>query len=326
MTLLKKLKSKILKSNFIGVKAPMLSLCNHGIANYQDKINHQKDVGFYIDRLNKIKAKKTKIIINAINKNYYSLLTDFYCLKMKSLEKIIFVFWYQGYDNMPTLIKTTYKSLLLNKGDYKVVLLDKNNISKYTSIPKFILQRLEDGSLSLTSFSDYLRIRLLCEYNCLWLDSTILVMQTIPKEYLDYPFISVKSKNIFDGMSEYSFVPNFAFGQAYFLGGKNKKAFNIIRSILEDYYKKYKYNVDYFMVYYIFEWLYQNDAIFKKNVDEMPYNNENVEKLLYYRNERSNFFAQKANDVIFKLSYKVDLYKALNDKDSLLYKYISKYF
>ena len=151
-------------------------------------------------------------------------------------------------------------------------------------------------------------------------------MQTIPKEYLDYPFISVKSKNIFDGMSEYSFVPNFAFGQAYFLGGKNKIVFNIIRSILEDYYKKYKYNVDYFMVYYIFEWLYQNDAIFKKNVDEMPYNNENVEKLLYYRNERSNFFAQKANDVIFKLSYKVDLYKALNDKDSLLYKYISKYF
>ena len=79
------------------------------------------------------------------------------------------------------------------------------------------------------------------------------------------------------------------------------------------------------MIYYIFQYVYENYNEFNFDVKTMPYNNENVEKILYYRNEDKNFFEANKDDIFFKLSYKVDLEKALSNNNSLFNKYFHKY-
>ena len=325
MDLYKKVYSKYLKSKFIGLKSPLLSFYNHTIAYYQKKLNENDSTSKYTLKINVAKQKKQSIIINAFKSKYDDILTSFSILDQKESEKIIFVFWYQGAESMPQIIKATYKSLLVNKGNYKVVLLDKYNLDEYTKVPDFIMKGLNEGKLSITSFSDYLRIRLLCEYNCLWFDASLLVINKVPDYYIELPFISVKSHGLYKDMIEYSFIPDFPFGQPYFLGGTHKNVFNIVRSILEAYFSDYHFFIDYFMIYYIFQYVYENYNEFNFDVKTMPYNNENVENILYYRNEDKSFFEANKDDIFFKLSYKVDLEKALSNNNSLFNKYFHKF-
>ena len=70
-------------------------------------------------------------------------------------------------------MKTCVESIKKHSCEYKVVLLDKDNFNRYIDIPKNIKDKLDKGLLAIQNFSDYLRIKLLAKYNCLWIDSTV---------------------------------------------------------------------------------------------------------------------------------------------------------
>lgn len=76
----------------------------------------------------------------------------------------IWVFWWQGEENMPTIVKACYNSIKKNRGLYKVILLDQKNFYNYVNIPTYILNKLESGKISITHFSDILRFNLLAKY------------------------------------------------------------------------------------------------------------------------------------------------------------------
>lgn len=243
----------------------------------------------------------------------------------KNKQPYIFVFWDKGLDNATFLIKDVNKSICKHAGNYKVINLDNSNYKDFVTIDKKIEDYFERGIISIQNFSDYLRVKLLSEYNCLWVDATLLALKDIPDWYSKEEFFSVNSPNMYDGKKEYSLYPIFNFGQVYLLGGSNKRIFKQLSMFFELYLKKKKVYLDYFMIYYFFNFLYTYDYEDKKIIDALPLNNEHIEDYFYYRDEPANYVPIDEKDVFAKLSYKFDLTKTLANKKSLLYSLLKYY-
>lgn len=89
-------------------------------------------------------------------------------------RKTVWMFWWQGEDVMPELVKRCYTSVKENMSDWEIVLLTKQNYKEYASFPDYIMEKLKSGIITLTHFSDLLRLELLIKHGGLWLDATVL--------------------------------------------------------------------------------------------------------------------------------------------------------
>ncbi len=99
----------------------------------------------------------------------------------------IWIFWGQGMDNAPVVVKKCYASVQKYCKEYSIHLLDNENLSEYVSLPEAIL-RLYDGGKGImraAHFSDFLRTELLVQHGGIWLDATILLTSELP-EYITH--------------------------------------------------------------------------------------------------------------------------------------------
>lgn len=108
----------------------------------------------------------------------------------ESLEHIdsrkVWIFWWQGMENAPALVKRCYRSVKENLGDWEIILITQDNYKEYVSFPGHILQRLNDGQITFTHLSDLLRLELLINRGGLWLDATVLCTSgDIPQSILN---------------------------------------------------------------------------------------------------------------------------------------------
>lgn len=133
-------------------------------------------------------------IVQLRRENYYnsflkwcSINRNNECVDVDNNEstKVIWLFWYQGFDNAPRLVKQCVDSIYRYAGEYQVILLDKSNYNNYVSIEEKIVYKMLNGKLSMAHFSDILRLSLLYAYGGVWIDSTVLLTSTIPKEILE---------------------------------------------------------------------------------------------------------------------------------------------
>jgi hypothetical protein len=81
--------------------------------------------------------------------------------------------WFQGEACAPEIVKACLSSVRLHLGNREIILLNKDNIEDYISIPGHIYDRKEQGCISNGHFSDIIRTFLLAEYGGTWLDATV---------------------------------------------------------------------------------------------------------------------------------------------------------
>jgi len=79
--------------------------------------------------------------------------------------KTIYFFWYQGIDNAPKVVHICLASWRMHNPEWNLVILDKTNYREWTDLRY-------DGAMTLTLFSDYLRLSLLAKHGGLWVDAT----------------------------------------------------------------------------------------------------------------------------------------------------------
>lgn len=81
-------------------------------------------------------------------------------------DKNIWVFWAQGENSMPPLVKACYNSLIKNANGHKVILVNMENLSKYLTFTPPCLTELAKVSLIhfflIISVSIFLRIMMDC--------------------------------------------------------------------------------------------------------------------------------------------------------------------
>lgn len=219
-----------------------------------------------------------------------------------NLNKTVWIFWWQGIEQAPDLVKVCYKSIEENLKDWNIVLITKDNYKQYTEIPKFITEKLDKGIITLTHFSDILRLDLLLRHGGLWLDATVLCTDgNIPNVILQSDlFVYQTQKPGADGHATLM--------SSWCMWAKpNNFILKATQELLSAYWKRYNYMIDYFL-------LHQFMTIVMKDFPEetkriLPYTNENPHILLLHffdRYDERLWQDWKKQTCFHKLSYKLN--------------------
>lgn len=125
-----------------------------------------------------------------IKRRYWKVLTLFDKQWTDTLphheRRTVWLFWWQGEDRMPELVKKCYVSVKEHFVDWEIVLLTEHNYRDYADLPNYVKEKLMSGAITLTHFSDLLRLELLIRYGGLWMDATVLCSNgAIPNSILN---------------------------------------------------------------------------------------------------------------------------------------------
>ena len=191
------------------------------------------------------------------------------------INKTVWIFWWQGIENAPELVKVCYRSVVKNMKDWDIILITQDNYKEYTNIPDFIIEKLNKGVITLTHFSDILRLDLLKQHGGLWLDATVLCTNgNVPKSILQSDlFVYQTQKPGADGKATLM--------SSWCMWAKpNNFILKATQELLSAYWKRYNYMIDYFL-------LHQFMTIVMKDFPEEtkripPYTNENPHLLLLH--------------------------------------------
>lgn len=128
--------------------------------------------------------KKTLIFDNYFNHKYIDIIDRYkQTIISKPINSItIWVFWGQGEENMPPLVKACYRQLI--HFNENVRLVTNANIKDYITLNPLIYSKVKEGHISWANFSDIARTTLLAKYGGLWIDATVWVSDRIPFEIL----------------------------------------------------------------------------------------------------------------------------------------------
>ena len=88
---------------------------------------------------------------------------------INKIPKKLWIFWDQGWDNAPPLIKKCRDSWIGKNPDWEVIALDALSVPEYVDIGKYSFLKEK----YIQAYSDILRINLLKEHGGVWIDATV---------------------------------------------------------------------------------------------------------------------------------------------------------
>ena len=179
-----------------------------------------------------------------------------------SEDSPIWVMWYQGINKAPPIIKACIQSILIKRVNHPVILLDKSNIKKYIELPKYILKKFEDNIISITHFSDIVRMALLSRYGGFWIDSTYLV--NTPLNLTNYSFYTLRFSKCYKTITKCKWSGNFLA-----LPKNNFLSTYVYNSFLF-YWKSHNKLINYFLIDYIIRIAYDNIKKFRDLTKKIP--------------------------------------------------------
>ena len=176
---------------------------------------------------------------------YLSMKTDY---NNSPIENNVFVFWWDGFDNAPVIVKKCLESVKKYYLNAKIYEIDKNNYKKYTDIDSTILRDFEKGNISIQTFSDILRFNLLKNNGGVWIDSTIYFT-------CEFNLInglknkSIESVQFSSSNSFLSYKGEKCSWSGYFFAARKQAVFvTAIDAIFREYYLNYKTYDIYFFI------------------------------------------------------------------------------
>lgn len=239
----------------------------------------------------------------------------------------VWVFWWQGFDNAPEVIKVCVNSMKKNLPDNAVIhMLDKDNFGKYIQLPDIVFQRFNEGVLDIVHFSDVLRVNLLRQYGGLWIDSTIFVAKKLNSDYFDKLFFS-------QNYGELDLPNDVARGRwgTYLLGAhKNLVLFSFLCDAWQFYLERHNVILDYYLLDYFIAVAYNNIPVVHDEIVSCAPNNMHIHDIqdLYSAGEfDAKWHEELTNDTqLFKLTYKYVRPKMTEDGKETLYGWICRMY
>lgn len=165
-----------------------------------------------------------------------------------SIEKNIFIFWWDGFDNAPYIVKKCRESVYKYYPDFNIIDIDKNNYNKYTELDKKIIEGFENNRISIQTFSDILRFNLLKCNGGMWIDATILFFSrvdlTAALEFQSFNSLEFSSSHTF-----FKYKEKQCSWSGYFIASvKNGEFVTLVDFIFQNYYLDYKEYTTYFFI------------------------------------------------------------------------------
>lgn len=226
-----------------------------------------------------------------------------------SNSRKIWVFWWQGLDDMPLIVSKCYKSILNHSNGFEVVLVTKDNFNDYTDIDYNILEKFRRGYIDITFFSDVLRFNLLKNNGGIWIDATVMPVSDIEKDY----FSDIFTVGINDTRYHDSINGGFS---SFIFGGTNTDLIGFMNTFYEIYYKNNDRINYYFTLDLALQYCYKNNiGGFKDYVDDVSFDSDpDINSLSIILNDRFDYtIYKKFRTRFFKLTYKKEF---MDDEDT----------
>ena len=165
---------------------------------------------------------------------------------IKPEKQVIWIFWWQGENQAPDIVKRCIASIRRNTQSMHICVIDAKNYQEYVSVPAHIVKKLDEGSISFTHFSDYYRMALLAAHGGIWLDASIYLKNQLPREILDKPIYTVRNPG-----GDITNVSNWEWTVSAIAGWQGNTLFCKIEKLLSEYWKTNDNLVDYFLFDYM---------------------------------------------------------------------------
>ena len=262
----------------------------------------------------KIHKKRTEIIKKYLNKKYKNTIEKYKMMEDKGgmieEDSPIWLFWWQGTQNIPVIATECLWSIKQNCGKHPVIIIDKYNISEYVNISDKIINKVENGYYGIPYLSDWLRVKLLYEYGGIWLDFTTFLHQPLDGLVCGRKFFTTKH-----GLFADFHICGGKWAGSYLGAGKG----NLFMGFLEEMLRRNIEEEDYLMFYLMIDCFmaigYEKISYIKQMIDDVPINNTKLYKLMENINapyDRNLFTDDKL--IISKLTYKKDVVETVNGK------------
>ena len=215
------------------------------------------------------------------------------------VDNPIWVYWKQGLDQAPAIVKSCINSIKKN-ADTEVVVITDDNAEQYVKFPTYIMEKLAKGTMSTAAFSDLLRFSLLEHYGGTWIDSTVYLTDPIPDMILNSDFFAVRNSLLL--------IDNPVLYPAWFLHAKKgNKTIREIRNVAFAYWLKNEHVIEYLLPNLIITLVVKSNPEVEKAI---PYMNSDYSEYLVkvlaedYSEEKWNWIKKLTG--IHKLTYKLD--------------------
>ena len=261
------------------------------------------DYFFEITKSYKINQVKHNAISRWLQKRFKNFIREHYedanTSPQGDIPKQIWICWWDGVENMPPIVKACYNSVVRNAIDFKITLITKYNYTDYLSIPDYIMEKVNNGKMTLTHFSNIVRVALLYNYGGLWLDATYLITSTLKIDSIS--FFTIRTIN-YDGR-------NIAKGRWQgncIASAPNFHLFRFIYEFLLGYWKNYNYLITYHLYDYSLNLAYESFPSVKDLFNSIGTINKNDILTDHLKEEYDPIIYNEAlnNTTFHKLSWK----------------------
>lgn len=229
--------------------------------------------------------------------------------------------WWQGMEKSPDIIKACINSQRRHlPKEVELIVITRNNYRDYVDFPGYLLDKVEDGRVTLTTFSDVIRACLLYKYGGIWLDSTILLTESLPLDFWYYDLFTLR---------EFRYcLP--------FMGGKpGQKFYQFLMEGFFYYYGKYEYTKYYLLVTYLLDIAMNKYPDIQEKYNKLPVksagisNINNFDSLSYHMHEKYTpeiYHKYMEGTYIHKLQRRFDRFgEKINDPDNIYHYILGKF-
>lgn len=173
----------------------------------------------------------------------------------------IWIFWEQGLDKAPEIVKICNQSVRKHLADYEIKTLDAGNLKEYISLPGYIEEKHRKGIIPNAQYSDLVRLELLTKYGGTWMDATVLCTGgKIPNEMFESDLFLFQ--RLQKGHNEFLGISNW-----FIHACSNHIILLLLRDMLMEYWKKNNCLMDYFLFHFFFGMIAQ---VFPQEIAAIP--------------------------------------------------------
>lgn len=175
-----------------------------------------------------------------------------------SLNKTLFIYWAQGFNNAPDVVQKCLISWKKLNPTWKITELDDTNIKNFINLENEI-PNMNKKNISKTALSDIIRIFLLEKYGGLWVDATTFCNISLDNwlhMYIDSGFFAFDNISLLSSWFIYS--------------NKNNYMTKMLKKKVVEYWNKNNKATEYFWFHKLFGNLYDNDKKFRNLWDMTP--------------------------------------------------------
>lgn len=226
----------------------------------------------------------------------------------------IWIYWKQGFENAPDIVKACVQSVKENTGN-EMVLITEQNIADYVLFPAYILEKLSSGNMSAAAFSDLLRFTLLEHFGGTWIDATVYLTGALPEYITDSEFFAYQDV--------FGLITNPALLSTWLLHcERNNIVMKEARNMAFAYWEKESYVIEYLLPYILLTISLESHPEIEK---KMPYANSDYCHLMLNHLAKKYDYAKGKHietlTSVHKLTYKLHAY-VFSDKENFYHKIV----